>query len=158
MNKREKQRRQTHIDYNRRCFDRRGKTFYYQRSVHIGDTQFMGGTVYYAQYWDFVGEAREELLRYLLQDDLNRLLSEQIMLITATCKGEYKAPLFCYDPIRIDVKIKKVTKATIYLGFEVKKNKDTLSFLANMKLCLAQNNKIIKIPDFFYDVLKQYEI
>ena len=116
---RKTKRRMIHTKYNRRKFNRREQEFYYLRSIHLGDTQAMGGTVYYAQYWDLVGEAREEFLIYALGENRASFFSSGIALVTVDCKGKYLKPLNAYDKIKIVVKVQKLTRVKLYLTFEI---------------------------------------
>lgn len=155
--KRANERRQIHAPFDRRCFDRRSGVFYYQRRIHLGDTQVMGGTVYYAQYWDFIGEAREEFLRFLLGANLATFMTSGIALVTVNCTGYYLQSLFAYDDIRVNVRVIKAGNIKLNLGFELINQKQEVCFRAEMQVAAMSGNKPEKWPDFLLKPLKQLE-
>ena len=68
MNRRQNDRRLTEKFFVPRQFLRREKLFIYERRIYLSDTNSFQN-VYFAKYYEFLGEAREELLRYLMKEN-----------------------------------------------------------------------------------------
>ncbi len=142
-----RERRQHDVAFDRRNFDRRSGVFYYNRRLHLGDTQMMGGTVYYAQYWFLVGEAREEFLKFLLAEHFAAFMTSGIALVTANCSGTYLNPLFAFDDVRINVYVERVRNIKLDLVFDIVKENGTSAFKAEMQIAAVANGKPIKWPN-----------
>lgn len=152
--RREDGRRKVSVRYDRRKFNRRGKVFYYERKIHLGDTQVMGGSVYYAQYWYLIGEAREEYLQFFLGNNFGKFMTSGVNLVTVDVEGKYKYPLFAYDEATVTVKTIKLTRAKFVLKMEIIKSNGEKSFSCLMTIA-AFKDKIIKLPDELFEPLSK---
>ncbi len=149
-------RRQKSIDFRRRTMDRRGKKFFYDRTIYLTDTNAFGN-MYFAQYFDIIGEAREELLKYLLGDNLPAFFQTQINILTIDTAISYKKPFYLYDDIHIEVQAEKLKKLKVYLKFILyNKNTNKLHAEAKMTLGFMKDNKPIEVPELIGNGLKLF--
>lgn len=129
MERREGERRRIILDYNRRKYDRRSKTFSYERVPYLTDTN-MFGNVYFAQYFDFQGEAREEFFRYVMREDYGLFAQQGYGMATIDAYLKFKKELFVYEAVIIKVRLKKLKRMKALLEF-VFIRKDDSSLIAD---------------------------
>lgn len=140
-------RRKQKTDYKRRKFDRREGLFYYDREVYLTDTNAFGNT-YFAQYFDFMGEAREEFLKFLIGDHLDTFMKSGVILLTVDASIKYMKPLFLFDRVRIYVSVKKLTKMKGELEFTFKNpESENIHAVAGMTVATSMGERIIPLPD-----------
>src|SRR5689334_18992697 len=88
-------RRKQEIDFRRRKFLRREKKFVYSREIYLSDTNAYKN-VYFGKYSYILGEAREDLLEWLLQGN-REFVDSGIGLVTVETTIKYKASLYLFD-------------------------------------------------------------
>ena len=116
----------------------------------------MGGTVYYAQYWFFIGEAREEFLKYLLKENLSHLISSGVFLVTVDCSGKYIKSLNAYEEIKTEVKVSKISRLKVYLAFTILNEAEEKVFEAKMTIGLIEGEKPARLPDMITDPIERH--
>lgn len=158
-NLRVEQRRKDDTSYKRRKYDRREKTFQYERTIHLSDTNSFG-SVYFARFFEFQGEAREEFLQYFMGNDFGAFLAQEIGIVTveATCK--YYTPLFVYDDIIVNIQVPILKRAKFKLTFSIKKRNDDKQFALGEQWIgfTNKNGAPIPIPDIVVKNLKQHAL
>lgn len=101
-----------------------------------------------------MGEAREDLLRYLLGEQIEEVLSSGIVLLTRDCYFKYQNSLFLYDDITVEVSLNKLTKMRIVLGFKISNNtRKEVTGQGVMTIACTDSQKLCKIPDLLHDAL-----
>src|SRR5437762_1629723 len=81
-------RRNIGIEFNRRCYDRRDRAFVFLKTVYLSDTNAFGNT-YFAKYFEWQGMARESFFNRVLFPDQQAFLASGIKLITAEAEHKY---------------------------------------------------------------------
>lgn len=112
--------------------------------------------MYFAKYWDFLGEAREEFLAYFMKGRLPELLQSGVNLVTASVSGKYLKPLFVYDDIRVNIRVTRLSKASFDLSFNIVNQHDDTVFTAKMEICTSNGKNLVKLPQLLYDSVKVY--
>jgi len=151
------QRRKNKISYKRRKYDRRAKKFQYQRTIHLSDTNTFG-SVYFARFFEFQGEAREEFLKYFMGNDFEAFLAKEIGIVTVEAKCKYNAPLFVYDDIVVNIQVPQLKRAKFKLTFTIKNQSDDKQYaLGEQWIGFTNKEGIpIPIPDIIIKNLKQH--
>jgi acyl-CoA thioesterase FadM len=152
-------RRTVEVPYKRRVFDRRTKTFKYERTIHLSDTN-MFGSVYFARFFDLQGETREEFLQYFMGADFPEFISQKLGIVTVDAYCKYHAPLFLYDDIVMKLRVTALKRTKFHLEFQAQRTRD--------KLCAATGEqwigfttaegKPIAIPEIVLKNLKRFVI
>ncbi len=148
-------RRHTKTDYKRRIFDRRTRTFLYERTIHLTDTN-MFGSVYFARFFDMQGEAREEYMLFLLGKDMAEFIGAGYNIVTISASNRYYAPLMVYDRIVVELQVvdRKRTKAK--MQFTIKRQADNFVCAVGEQWIgfTTREGRPIAIPDV---VLKNFQ-
>jgi len=150
-------RRAQQVSYKRRVFDRRSKTFKYERTIHLSDTN-MFGSVYFASFFNLQGEAREEFLQHFMANDFGRFIEQRYGIVTVDAYCKYYAPLFLYDNIVVKLQVTKLKRTKFQIQFETERHSDKL-VAATGKQWIGFTNaegKPIAIPDIVTKNLKPY--
>jgi enediyne core biosynthesis thioesterase len=122
------------------------KTFIYEKTVYISDTN-VEGNVYFARYFEWQGEAREELFRRFFPVSL---IEAGFKLITVNASSEFKNSAYLYDEIMIEVFMSNIKRLSVQLNFKLT-NKKTRKLIAlgSQKIALANaQGEIIQIPEY----------
>lgn len=155
MEKRKEDRRKSSTDFKRRKLDRREKNFYYDRQAYLTDTNFFQN-VYFAQYFDFIGEAREDMFRHVIGEEFNSFMQSGISISTVETSIKYLKEIFLFDRFRIYVKIEKVQSYKLHMSFKFVKDETREKCAeANMVVCFTMNGKPIEIPDLLREKMKK---
>lgn len=106
-----------------------------------------GGVVYYANYLNFLEEARTE---YLAERGVS--VKDQAkagtLFVVARQEIDYKMPAHYGDTLEIDTKISNISGVRIEFDYEIKNQNDQLVSLAKTILvCIDQNFKPKAIPE-----------
>ena len=153
-----KDRRSQEINYKRRVYDRRANTFLHERTIHLGDTNLFG-SVYFARYFDFQGEAREEFLQYFMGGDLPTFLAQKCGIVTIDAQCKYHRPLFVYDQVVIHLQVLIIKRTKFKLSFDIKRMpKQTCAHAEQWIGFTNQLGKPIPIPDIVLKNLRKYLI
>ena len=150
------ERRSQDINYKRRAYDRRTKTFLYERTIHLGDTNLFG-SVYFARYFDFQGEAREEFLKYFMGNDLPAFMAQKFGIVTVEARCQYFQPLFVYDQVVIRLQVPVIKRTKFKLSFDIqRKPKQTCAHAEQWIGFTNQLGKPIPIPSIVLENLKKH--
>jgi enediyne biosynthesis thioesterase len=152
-------RRKLPTDFNRRNFDRRTKTFLYERTIHLSDTNTFGN-VYFAYFFIFQGECREEFFQFLLGADIIPFMQSGYNILTINAHTDYKAALYNGDKIQIQLRVTEVKRTRVKLEFTIvnKANEETAA-IGYQWICFADpNRKPIPIPEIFVKHAKRLSI
>ncbi len=105
-----------------------------------------GGVVYYANYLNFLEEARTE---YLTEKGVlvKELAGQGTLFVVARQEIDYKFPAFYGDTLQIDTKITNIGGARIEFEYEIK-NQDgqAVSKAKTILVCVDANLKPKAIP------------
>ena len=158
MDRRVSERRKTNISYKRRKYDRRNKTFKYHRTIHLSDTN-MFGSVYFARFFEFQGEAREEFLQYFMGQDLVPFMKERYGMVTVEANCQYKSPLYLYDDITVDIQVAVLKRAKFKLIFTIKNDSsNNIAAVAEQWIGFTSSNGTpISIPEIVLRNLKKHQ-
>jgi len=106
-----------------------------------------GGVVYYANYLNFLEEARTEYFeqRGIL---ILELAKKGILFVVARQEIDYKAPAFYADTLEIISRISDIGASKIEFTNEIK-NQDgkTVSLAKTVLVCVDKNLRPIAMPD-----------
>lgn len=116
-----------------------------QRKVYYHHTD-CGGVVYYANYLEFLEEARTEFLSEK-GISLKRLEQQEILFVVSRQEIDYKAPAFYADILSIDTWIINLSKVKIEFGHEIKdKNSQLICVAKTVMVCVDKRLKPQAIP------------
>lgn len=150
-------RRTTKTDFKRRVYDRRTKTFNYERTIHLSDTN-MFGSVYFASFFNLQGESREEFLQYFMGEDFPIFIEQKYGIVTVDAYCKYFAPLYLYDNIVVKIQVTKLKRTKFQVQFETVRH-DNNQVAATGKQWIGFTTaagKPIAIPEIVVKNLKPY--
>lgn len=152
-------RRSAHIDFKRRNFDRRSKVFKYERSIHLNDTNAFG-SVYFARFFDYQGEAREDFLKFLLGDRWKEFVACRYGLVTVSATCNYHAPLFLYDNLQVNIKVPTPTRTKVTMEFQLVRQNDMTQVATGQQVIgfTDSESKPIPVPDIIVDSFKDRQL
>jgi len=152
-------RRNEHIDFNRRNFDRRSRIFKYERSIHLTDTNAFG-SVYFARFFDYQGEAREEFLKFLLDDRWEEFVACRYGLVTVSANCNYNAPLFLYDNLKVNIKVPTPTRTKVTMDFQLVRQNDMTQVATGQQVIgfTDSEHKPIPVPEIILSSFKHRQI
>ncbi|OGX19594.1 MAG: hypothetical protein A3K83_03555 [Omnitrophica WOR_2 bacterium RBG_13_44_8b] len=106
-----------------------------------------GGVVYYANYLNFLEEARTEFLenRGVLIKDLQQAGT---LFVVARQEINYKLPAFYGDTLTVESRIANVAGVKIEFEYEIKnQNNQTVSDAKTVLVCIGRDFKPKAIPE-----------
>ncbi len=109
-------RRTGEVEFNRRCFDRRDKSFVYEKQVYLSDTNAVGNT-YFAKYFEWQGIVRESFFFRCIFPDPAAFAQTGIKLITAEAHMQYRHETVLLDKVIIKLKLGRVRRTSAELLF-----------------------------------------
>lgn len=106
-----------------------------------------GGVVYYANYLDFLEEARTELLEKK-GAGVKEMMKEGVFFVVARQEIDYKFPSFYGDILEIDTRITDIGAAKVIFKYEIKNQDGKLVVEAKTILvCVDKSLKPQAIPE-----------
>ncbi len=115
-----------------------------------------GGVVYYANYLNFLEEARCEFLEER-KVFISELHSRGVGFVVARQEVDYKSPAVYGDILVIDTWLDKITRASLEFGYDIKKEDGALVVSAKTVLVFVDKNlKPRSIPDDVRDNLVSF--
>ncbi len=122
------------------------KVFTYHKTVFLKDTN-AEGNVYFARYFEWQGEAREDFFRHAVPDHME-LLSSGTKLITVHSWIKHEHESYVFDEVIIGVRTTSLKKMSMELSFEfVNINTRKIIAIGGQKLAFAdKNGNLISIP------------
>jgi YbgC/YbaW family acyl-CoA thioester hydrolase len=134
----------------------RKKTFTYDKTVYLTDTN-MEGNVYFARYFDWQGQAREAFYR---QNFPLSIWQAGLKLITVNANIDYKHETFLFDDIQIKVQTSNLKNMSIELVFTYS-NKNTGVLVAEGRQKIAfgsPDGKLIPMPEEIKKIAAAFSI
>ena len=130
--------------------------FIFEKKIYLKDINLYG-TAYFARYFEWQGEAREEFFKSAVSDYIT-FLNSGIILITKAASMEYIHEVKALDTLIIVITIGNVTRASFEMIFAYKNKKnDTVLAKGKQKILFAnKDGKIIPIPDIIKEVGRKY--
>lgn len=131
------------------------RKFTFLKRVYLSDTNAQGN-VYFARFFEWQGEAREEFFRVAVPIH-DAFFASGYRLITVEASLEYKGEAALYDEVEIEVKVHWLRRASSELGFRYINTK-TGECLAVGKqvIACAKEGKIVTAPQLVKDLLLPY--
>jgi len=122
------------------------RTFTYEKRVYLKDTNAVGN-VYFAKYFEWQGEAREDFLRRAVPNHME-LFSLGIKMITVNAWLKYEHEVRLFDEILIEISTVSLKKMSMELGFKyINKFTNEIIAIGGQKLAFANHaNALIPIP------------
>lgn len=127
------------------------KKFIYRTKARLGDVNVFG-TVYFARYFDWQGESREEFFQ--LVPGHERLMTSGLVLVTKNASIEYKQSIRLFDEIILEVTTDNVKKLSFELVFRyyIKRlindaKTRGLAAVAREKICFIKTSEITGKPE-----------
>ncbi len=114
--------------------------------IYYQDTD-CGGVVYYANYLTYFERARTEFLRES-GADINELMQRGIFFLVRRAEIDYISPALYGETIIVDVKVGKVTGASIELFYEIKEKVSLRPVVKGLTLlvCVGKDMKPARLP------------
>lgn len=94
--------------------------FVYAKNIFLKDLTVYGN-VYFSNYFDWQGEAREAMLNEIIKSS-NSPIKKNLKLVTLSASVKYKGEINIGDSVRIEVSPTKLTLTTVELTFTYRKN------------------------------------
>lgn len=156
--KRKQDRRSIQTDFRRRKLDRREGVYRYPRQAYLTDTNFFQN-VYFAQYFDFMGEAREDLFKHLVGEHFSSMVQGGIGLSTINCSISYKHELQPYDRFEILVRVAEIKKIRVRLTFQYVLSSTAVDCaLGEMEICFTKDGEPIPVPEFVLGRVRELKL
>jgi acyl-CoA thioesterase FadM len=125
--------------------------FIYKTKAYLGDVNVFG-TAYFARYFAWQGEAREDFFQ--LVPGHERLMTLGLVLVTKSASIEYIQSVRLFDDVIIEVTTDNVKKLSFELVFRyyIKRLLDDpktkgLAAVAREKICFVKNSEITGEPE-----------
>lgn len=157
VQKRRIERRAGRVEFDRRCFDRRGRCFYALKTVYLSDTNAFGNT-YFAKYFEWQGMAREAFLARHLVPDVSVLMKSGVKLITVEASHSYKQETVVYDRVCVEVRAGAPKNASVELLFTFRNDRTNQLIGEGRQVIAFANNKgkLIRVPEAITENLKRF--
>lgn len=133
-----------------------GNKFIFRRRVYLSDTNAQGN-VYFAKYFEWQGDAREEFFRSAVPIH-ESFFSAGYRLLTVEASLEYKGEAKLYDEIEITITVGWIRRASAELKF-IFSNAETGNTIAVGKQIIAsaeKDGKPVAAPQAVRDLLLPY--
>ncbi len=134
----------------------RQQEFVFQKRVFLADTN-AEGNVYFAHYFEWQGQAREEFFRENVPDHME-ILRSGTRLITVNAWMTFKQSVYLFDEILVDVKTTRLKQMTLELVF-IFTHKTSREIIAHggQKLAFSDvNGTSIPIPPSIRENAKRF--
>ncbi|MFW6129835.1 MAG: thioesterase family protein [Atribacterota bacterium] len=131
------------------------KAFSFEKTIYLGDTN-AEGNVYFAKYFEWQGQAREEFFR---KNFPLEIWQSGLKLITLNSSCDFKQEAFLFDEIFIDVKIDDIKEKELKMAF-IYINKNTRKIIAIGRQNIAFSDlsgNIIPVPDEIKSNVKSFQ-
>ena len=122
------------------------REFIFHKRAYLKDTN-AEGNVYFARYFEWQGEAREDFFRQAVPDHM-QLLQSGTKLITVHSWLKYEHEAYVFDEIDIKIQTVSLKKMSLELAFNyVNKNTNQLIAIGGQKLAFAdKTGTLIPVP------------
>ena len=138
------------------------KEFVYKHTVHLNETNAMGGVVYFSNFVKYQGIAREEFFMKAFdtwKDVMKLVMSGSANMITVEEHSRFKRHAFFGDTIIIKLQTANLKKCSFDLVFKMYRNsEDELLYEGWQKLTFDDyKGNFIPIPEPFCQSIREYE-
>ncbi len=123
--------------------------FFINKRVYYHDTD-AGKMVYYANYLNFLEEARTEFCFHRGVDVL-ALSSEGIYFVVAHIEVDYKSPAQYLDLIKVFTSVEKIGRSSVNFVQEIKKEEKLLVYAKVTWVCVNKDFKPRSVPEIIKD-------
>lgn len=135
------------------------KLFEYRLAVGFGDTNVVGN-VYFANYFRWQGQCREEFLRLYAPRVLEDFRSGCGM-ITQECSCVFHHETFAFDEIVMRMRLERLTWTAVTMGFEYFRLEPTglRTLVAEGRQAAAwvnEQHKLAMFPRYLYEVINRF--
>ena len=120
--------------------------------VYFEDTD-AAGIVYYANYLKFAERARTEMLRDLGVSHADMMKRDGFVLVVRRCEIDYLKSARLDDLLSVETEIAKLGGASVDLRQRVLRDNDVLAELKVLVVCIGQDGRPARIPDYVRGVL-----
>ena len=130
-------------DFKKQSSDR---TFDFYKRAYLKDTN-AEGNVYFARYFEWQGEAREDFFRQAVPEHM-AILQTGTKLITVHSWLKYEHEVYLFDEIIIQIRTVSLKKLSMELSFTyINKNTGKILAIGGQKLAFANSTgKLIPTP------------
>ena len=139
-----------------------GKEFIYKHTVHLHETNAMGGVVYFANFVKWQGEAREEFFMKAFptwKEVMKLVMSGSANMITVEEHSRFKRHASFGDTVIIKLQTANLKKCSFDLIFKMYRNsEDEFIYEGWQKLTFDDyKGNFIPIPEPFCKSILEYE-
>jgi acyl-CoA thioester hydrolase len=120
--------------------------------VYFEDTD-AAGIVYYANYLKFAERARTEMMRDLGVSHADMMKRDGLVLVVRRCEIDYLKPAKLDDMLTVETVAGKLGGASVDLMQRVLRGGDVLAELKVLVVCIGQDGRPARIPDYVRGVL-----
>jgi acyl-CoA thioester hydrolase len=120
--------------------------------VYFEDTD-AAGIVYYANYLKFAERARTDMLRDLGVSHAEMMKRDGLVLVVRRCEIDYLKPAKLDDLLTIETEAVKLGGASADLRQRVLRGDEILADLKVLVVCIGQDGRPARIPDYVRGVL-----
>ena len=115
--------------------------------VYFEDTD-AAGIVYYANYLKFAERARTDMLRDLGISHAEMMKRDGLVLVVRRCEIDYLKPARLDDLLTVETEAAKLGGASVDLRQRVLRDSDVLAELKVLVVCIGQDGRPHRIPDY----------
>ena len=124
--------------------------------VYFEDTD-AAGIVYYANYLKFAERARTDMLRDLGISHAEMMKRDGLVLVVRRCEIDYLKPARLDDLLTVETTVVKLGAASADLRQRVLRAGDVLAELKVVVVCIGQNGRPARIPDYLRGALPRMD-
>ena len=124
--------------------------------VYFEDTD-AAGIVYYANYLKFAERARTDMLRDLGISHAEMMKRDGLVLVVRRCEIDYLKPARLDDLLTVETTVAKLGAASADLRQRVLRAGDVLAELKVVVVCIGQNGRPARIPDYVRGALPRMD-
>ena len=124
--------------------------------VYVEDTD-AAGLVYYANYLKFAERARTDMLRDLGISHAEMMKRDGLVLVVRRCEIDYLKPARLDDLLTVETTVAKLGAASADLRQSVLRDGDVLAELKVLVVCIGQDGRPARIPDYVRGALPRMD-
>ncbi len=127
--------------------------------ITLGDTNAMGGVVYFSNFVRWQGVVRELIMKQ--KCDFRKIMSQPLQMITHSCSVRFSDHLYFGDVVRIEVQTKQVLPTSFIMLFNYfNDGTNALVAIGEQKITFSDSKtgQLCRIPEEIYKLAKEVEI
>ena len=125
--------------------------------VYFEDTD-AAGIVYYANYLKFAERARTDMLRDLGISHAEMMRRDGLVLVVRRCEIDYLKPAKLDDLLTVETEAAKLGGASVDLRQRVLRDNEVLAELKVLVVCIGQDGRPTRIPDYVRGALPRTNV